>query len=96
MTAAKTTQDHDTIRNWAIARGGQPARVAGEDILRIDFTDPGGEAEDGLEAIDWDAFFRIFDDRGLEFLYQDMTSSGDESRFCKFVLPDQSIHATPV
>lgn len=87
MTAAKTTRDHDTIRNWATARGGRPSKVTdgtGEGgILRFDF----GEPEDQLEEIGWDEFFSIFDDRGLEFLYQDMTASGEESRFNKFVLP---------
>ena len=50
-------------------------------ILRIDF----GEPEENLTRIDWDEFFRIFDDNGLEFLYQDKTAGGDTSRFNKFV-----------
>lgn len=87
MTTAKTTQDHDTIRNWADARGGQPSTVAGEEILRIDFGDP----EDGLEAVSWETFFQIFEEKGLALLYQDFTVSGEESRFCKFVLPDQDL-----
>ncbi|WP_173932735.1 hypothetical protein [Chelativorans sp. Marseille-P2723] len=84
MTQTKTTTDHDTIRKWVEERGGKPTRVASSGnggILRIDF----GEPEDRLEEIGWDEFFRIFDERKLAFLYQDKTSSGDTSRFNKFV-----------
>ena len=82
---SKTTTDHDTIRAWAEARGGRPARVAetadAGGILRIDFQEP----EDRLEDIDWETFFEIFEDRGLAFLYQDETADGGTSRFNKFV-----------
>lgn len=82
---AKTTTDHDTIRKWAEARGGRPARVEetadGGGILRIDFQEP----DEGLEEIGWDTFFEVFEDRKLAFLYQDETSGGGESRFNKFV-----------
>jgi hypothetical protein len=82
---SKTTTDHDTIRTWAEARDGRPARVAdtGDEggILRIDFKEP----DDGLEEIDWDTFFEVFEDRKLAFLYQDETAGGGTSRFNKFV-----------
>lgn len=84
MSQSHTTRDHDTIRTWAEARDGHPAKVdtGGKGgILRIDF----GEPEENLTRIDWDEFFRIFDDNGLEFLYQDETAGGDTSRFNKFV-----------
>jgi hypothetical protein len=87
----RTTTDHDTIRAWAEARGGRPARVAdsgegkdGGGILRIDFQDP----DAGLEEIDWDTFFQIFEDRGLAFLHQDETAEGGTSRFNRFVSRD--------
>ncbi|GAA0569158.1 hypothetical protein [Caenispirillum bisanense] len=84
------TTDHDTIRKWAESRGGKPAAVAethhGKDagILRILFSE---EAEKGgLEEVEWEAFFKTFEDRGLAFLYQETTKSSDEpSRFHKFV-----------
>jgi hypothetical protein len=39
-----------------------------------------------LEEIDWDEFFRIFDENRLAFLHQDETrDSGGTSRFNKFV-----------
>ena len=88
MAEAKTTTDHDEIRQWAEARGGRPASVkgtGGEDdagILRINF--PGG-AEDSLEEISWEEFFEAFEDNNLAFLYQKETASGDERRFFKLV-----------
>ena len=84
MTQSHTTKDHDTIRKWAEARDGHPAKVdtGGEGgILRIDF----GEPEDSLTQIEWDEFFEIFDETGLDFLYQDTTADGGTSRFNKFV-----------
>ena len=84
MSQANTTTDHATIRKWAESRGGRPARAATDGsggILRIDF----GEPEENLEEIDWDEFFRIFEDRKLAFLHQDRTDSGETSRFSKFV-----------
>ena len=50
---AQTTTDHDTIRKWAEARDGRPARVKGTGdakdagLLRLDFVKP----EENLEAI---------------------------------------------
>jgi hypothetical protein len=84
MSEARTTTNHDEIRKWAEARDGHPAMVDAKGsggILRIDF----GEPEDGLEQIEWDEFFRVFDDNKLAFLYQDEVKSGKTSRFNKFV-----------
>jgi hypothetical protein len=87
MASAKTTTDHDPIRKWVEKHGGKPARVAdtarrGEGgVLRIDFAEPGGNDDDRLEEIDWDAFFEIFDDSDLAFLH----SAEGDSRFNKFV-----------
>lgn len=87
MSAAKTTRDHETIRRWAEERGGIPTIV--EDtggLLRIDFVEGKGSGgrEDRLEETTWDRWFEIFDDRGLDFLYQ---PDGD-SRFFKLVYPE--------
>lgn len=81
-----TTTDHDVIREWAEARGGVPASAAGSTdddagVLRIEFRDDRSD----LEEVDWDSFFRTFDDRGLAFVYQEQTSDGELSRFNKFV-----------
>ncbi|GCE48464.1 hypothetical protein EI42_04862 [Thermosporothrix hazakensis] len=87
---SRTTTDHAEIKKWVEARGGQPATVKGTTsggqagVLRIDF--PGyGTGDEKLEPISWDEFFQKFDENQLAFLYQDTTSGGQESRFCKFV-----------
>lgn len=88
MSSSETTTDHEAIRKWIEDRGGRPSVVrATEDdgrgggILRVDFRDP----DDALDDVDWDEFFRIFDDSKLAFLHQDKTKDGKESRFNKFV-----------
>src|SRR3954468_1573704 len=90
MASAKTTTDHEQIRQWVEARGGYPAHVtrteSGDDpgVLRIDY--PGYSGQDTLGRIEWDQFFEWFDRDKLAFLYQD---EGD-SRFSKFVSRDAS------
>lgn len=86
---SKATSDHDTIKKWAEARGGKPALVEGtgdtgkgDGLLRINFP---GYAEDNLQDISWEQFFKIFDENNLDFLYQEETKDGGESRFFKFV-----------
>lgn len=93
--ASYTTTDHDVIRAWAEARGGRPAAVdgtgggKGDDhgsdagLLRIEFREG-----DALDEVDWEPFFRTFEDRGLAFVYQEKTSDGSESRFSRFVQRD--------
>ena len=86
---AKTTTNHDEIRDWVEERGGRPARVKGtankqgRGVLRIDY--PGFSGEDTLETITWEEFFQVFDDNNLAFLYQDETKDGSESRFSKLI-----------
>ncbi|MDX8528982.1 hypothetical protein RFM68_31400 [Mesorhizobium sp. MSK_1335] len=84
MSEAKTTTNHDEIRKWVEARGGHPAVVRTKGpggILRVDFGDP----EEALEPVEWDEFFRIFEENALAFLHQDESGSGGKSRFNKFV-----------
>lgn len=86
---SKTTQDHDTIRQWADERGGKPSHVArtgsGEDvgILRIDF--PGYSGEGSLEEISWEDWFEKFDENNLALLYEETTAEGQKSNFNKIV-----------
>lgn len=87
MSDGETTTDHKLIKQWVEQRDGRPAtvRATEEDghagILRIDF----GAKEDNLEEIEWEEFFRKFDESDLAFLYQDRTKDGKLSRFHKFV-----------
>ena len=83
--SAKTTTDHEEIRQWAESRGGRPACVTATRgqgnscLLRIDF--PGYSGEDTLEEVPWDEWFETFDQNKLAFLYQDE----GVSKFNKFV-----------
>lgn len=93
MGAAKITTDHDEIRTWVEERGGMPAHVrhtgvreSGLGVLRIDF--PGVDAEESLEMLGWDDWFRAFDEHRLAFLHEDDGETGDESRFNKIVSRD--------
>lgn len=87
-----STTDHDTIRQWAEARGGQPAGVkdtgGGEDpgVIRIDF--PGYGADENLEKIDWDEWFDKFERNDLAFVYQERTADGELSTFNRLVSRD--------
>lgn len=88
MSSATKTTKHEEIRKWIEERGGRPSVVASTHengreggLLRVDF----GEKEDSLEEIDWDEFFKIFDENDLAFLHQDETANGKQSRFAKFV-----------
>ena len=86
MSQAKTTTSHKEVRQWIEARGGRPSVVKdtegqdGEGLLRVEF-----RHSEELEDVDWDTFFKTFDDRKLAFLHQDKTTDGQESRFFKFV-----------
>lgn len=93
MSDAKTTTNHEQIKSWVEERGGHPARVKGTDnqrgsgVLVIDY--PGFSGTQTLEKISWEEFFEGFEENKLAFLYQDETSSGDESRFSKLVNRDE-------
>ena len=71
------TTDHDVIRQWAEDRHATPATVEGTEHegnvgeLRLDF-DFGNDLED-LQKVSWDDWFRAFDERGLEFVFQEST-----------------------
>ncbi|WP_297333512.1 hypothetical protein [Flavobacterium sp.] len=85
-----TTTDHKKIEQWVEARDGKPSVVEstgknGGGLLRINFP---GYTEDNLNEISWYEFFKIFDDNDLQFLYQEGTKDGGESRFFKFVNKD--------
>jgi hypothetical protein len=83
LAMAQTTTDHATIRKWAEARDGRPARVKGTGdakdagLLRLDF----GKPEESLEAISWEEFFEKFEESELALLYEDEP----ENRFSKLV-----------
>ena len=77
------TTSHDVIREWAEARGATPATVEGTEhddhlgVLRFDF---GGDS-DRLRHVSWDEWFATFDERRLNFIYQETRSDGSTSNF---------------
>jgi hypothetical protein len=85
------TRNHDVIRQWAEERGAMPATTPGGDpsdprVLRFNFPGFGGE---NLQEIDWEDWFRTFDDRNLVFLYQDRMKAGNQSNFFRLDNPDR-------
>ncbi|MGH9487550.1 MAG: hypothetical protein ACRD04_08160 [Terriglobales bacterium] len=80
--ASKTARDHDEIRRWAEARGAAPSvvnRTGG--MPRFEFA---AEEPESLADVSWEDFFRVFDERGLELVYDDKPGS----RVHKLVYPE--------
>ena len=78
----RVTTDHDTIRRWIESHGGHPATVSGAPgeetgALRVDI--PGYDEQEFLAPLSWDEFFRRFEAKRLQFVYE------DEGRFFQFV-----------
>lgn len=86
------TRKHDVIKAWAEERGAQPATVPGTEhgdhlgVLRFDFPGYGG---DRLEHVSWEEWFKTFDDRNLEFIYQEHKKDGSDSNFFRLTSPDR-------
>lgn len=89
MPLSKTTTDHNEIRRWVEARGGQPVCVrrtgspTDAGVLRINF--PGYTKDASLEAIPWDEWFKKFDENDLALVFQERSSTGEISNFNRFV-----------
>jgi len=85
------TTHHEVIKQWAEERGGTPATVEGTEhgdhlgVLRFDF----GGGSDNLRQVSWDEWFRTFDDRRLNFIYQEQRSDGNQSNFFRLESPDR-------
>lgn len=89
-TSSNVTHDHQKIKEWAEERGGIPASVKGtgggddEGLLRIHFP-KNSDDDDRFEQIEWDEFFEKFEEKKLDFLYQDKKADGEVSTFNKLV-----------
>jgi hypothetical protein len=86
------TRNHDVIKQWAEARNATPATVPGTEhgdhlgVLRFDFPGYGGK---DLEHVSWDEWFKTFDERNLNFIYQEHKSDGADSNFFRLDNPDR-------
>jgi hypothetical protein len=87
------TTDHDVIRQWAEERDAVPATIEGTEhddhlgVLRFDF--PGGDSSDRLREVSWDEWFATFDERRLNFIYQEERSDGRQSNFFRLENPER-------
>ena len=85
------TTHHEVIRQWAEERDGVPATVEGTErgdhlgVLRIDF---GGDNAN-LRHVSWEEWFATFDERGLNFIYQEQRSDGQQSNFFRLENPQR-------
>ena len=85
------TTHHDVIRQWAEARDATPATVEGSEhddhlgVLRFDF----GDDSDRLRHVSWDEWFETFDERGLNFIFQETRSDGSQSNFFRLDNPQR-------
>jgi hypothetical protein len=84
------TTNHEVIMKWARERDGTPATVPGTEheghpgVLRFDFPGYGGRE---LRPVGWDEWFTAFDERGLNFIYQEQTTDGRQSNFFQLENP---------
>lgn len=84
------TRNHDVIKKWAEERGATPATVPGTQhgdhlgVLRFDFPGYGGRE---LEHVNWEDWFKTFDDRDLVFVYQEHQKKGNQSNFFRLDNP---------
>jgi hypothetical protein len=88
---SRTLIDHDSIRDWAEHHGATPASVRGTGhardagIIRLDFK--GDSGAESLLPVDWDEWFRTFDDRQLALVVDDKGTAPD---FNKLVARDSA------
>jgi hypothetical protein len=86
------TTDHEVIRRWANARRAVPSTVVGTEhdghlgVLRFDFP---GYSGDRLAEVSWDEWLNTFDERRLNFIYQERQADGNRSNFFQLENPDE-------
>jgi hypothetical protein len=86
------TTSHDVIQKWADGRGAVPATVEGTEhggrpgVLRLRF--PNSRSKQLVE-LSWDEWFSVFDDRGLNFIYQEKRADGRTSSFFRLENPNR-------
>ncbi|WP_442934560.1 hypothetical protein [Micromonospora sp. CPCC 205739] len=87
------TSNHEVIQNWARARGAQPATIVGTEREGrpgvLTFEIPGYRESSRVQVISWDDWFRTFDARRLNLIYQEQLRDGRQSNFFRTESPDR-------
>lgn len=87
------TSNHEVIKRWAQERGAKPATIEGTErgdrpgVLTFDF--PGWRSGGRLREVSWADWFKTFDGRRLNFIYQEQQSNGRQSNFFRVESPDR-------
>ncbi|WP_442934155.1 hypothetical protein [Micromonospora sp. CPCC 205561] len=87
------TTNHDVIRRWAEERDARPATIAGTEREGragvLTFNMPGYRESSRVREITWDEWFRTFDERRLNLIYQEQLRNGRPSNFFRTESPDR-------
>lgn len=103
MATTVTMTDHEKIRDWAAARMGSPAIIdvsaegGTQPMLRIVFDQAAYQDQDqperapnagGVELVEWDEWFAIFDRHGLALVVAE-DSPGVRENFHELIRRDK-------
>ncbi|WP_370584976.1 hypothetical protein [Micromonospora sp. ANENR4] len=87
------TRNHEVIQRWARARGAKPATIAGTEREGragvLTFNIPGYRESSRIREITWDDWFRTFDLRRLNLIYQEQMRDGRQSNFFRTENPNR-------
>ncbi|MFF0875159.1 hypothetical protein [Micromonospora aurantiaca (nom. illeg.)] len=87
------TRNHEVIQRWARARGAKPATIAGTEREGrpgvLTFNIPGYRESSRIREITWDDWFRTFDLRRLNLIYQEQMRDGRQSNFFQTENPNR-------
>ncbi|OKJ44444.1 hypothetical protein AMK25_15545 [Micromonospora sp. TSRI0369] len=87
------TRNHEVIQRWARARGAKPATIAGTERGDrpgvLTFNMPGYRESSRIREITWDDWFRTFDLRRLNLIYQEQMRDGRQSNFFRTENPNR-------
>ncbi|MDO3684686.1 hypothetical protein Q3W68_12555 [Micromonospora sp. C28ISP2-4] len=81
------------IQRWARERGAKPATIAGTEREGrpgvLTFNIPGYRESSRIREITWDDWFRTFDLRRLNLIYQEQMRDGRQSNFFRTENPNR-------
>jgi hypothetical protein len=87
------TTNHEVIQRWAQARNARPATIAGTEREGrpgvLTFNVPGYRESSRIREVSWDEWFRTFDSRRLNLIYQEQMRDGRPSNFFRTESPDR-------